>query len=219
MSRRVALVRVSELTGEQWGMVTAGQAAAAGVSAVDMGRLVADGLLEAVPDAARVYRLAGSPEDPDLDGVRAAWLQLGGARRWHERIQGMDAVASHRTAAHVHDLGDLIPAAHEFDVTRRRQPRRRDLRLHLRTHLSPEEWTTSDGLPVTTIARIITDLLADVEDESGIAGICHDAAARGLLATADLSRLVTPFTRRYEADSPEHLAERLLAPETTAVNQ
>lgn len=47
---------------------------------VDVARLIADGALEPVDGAARVYRLAGAPPDPELDGIRAVWLQLGDAR-------------------------------------------------------------------------------------------------------------------------------------------
>jgi hypothetical protein len=51
-------------------MVTAAQARLLGVTRVDMARLVADGTLEQVEGAARVYRLVGSPPDPDLDPLR-----------------------------------------------------------------------------------------------------------------------------------------------------
>src|ERR1039458_8848695 len=64
MSRGRALAALSVLTAEQWGMVTAAQARWLGVSRVDIGRLLADGALELVEGAARVYRLAGWPPDP-----------------------------------------------------------------------------------------------------------------------------------------------------------
>jgi hypothetical protein len=82
-------------------MVTAGQARRLGVSRQDLSRLVADGTLAVAGSAARVYRLTGAPEDPDLDPLRAAWLQLGGAKSWHERIVVPDLVVSHRSAAHL----------------------------------------------------------------------------------------------------------------------
>src|SRR5680860_301877 len=94
MSRRTAMSLLSSTTGEQWGMVTAGQARRLGVSRVDLNRLVGDGTLEPTPGSARVYRLTGAPEDPDLDPLRAAWLQLGGPKTWEERIADPDAVVS-----------------------------------------------------------------------------------------------------------------------------
>src|ERR1017187_3425915 len=129
MSRGRALAALSVLTAEQWGMVTAAQARWLGVSRVDIGRLLADGALELVEGAARVYRLAGCPPDPELDPLRGAWLQLGNDRPAMLRLADPDAVTSHRSAANALGLGDVIAGAHEFYVTRRHQPRRRDLRL------------------------------------------------------------------------------------------
>jgi len=191
-------------------MATTAQASAAGVSWADLSRLVHDGILQPVPGAARVYRLAGSPEDPELDGVRAAWLQLGGARRWPERIADIDAVVSHRSAAQVRGLGDVIPAEHEFSETRRRQLRRDDLRLRVRRRLDPVDWELVDGLPVSTVERIVGDLLADSEDESAVARICQDAIARGLLRPGSLAPVVAPYADRYGARSAEVMAATLV---------
>jgi hypothetical protein len=85
MSRRAALIAISPVASEQWGMITAGQARRLGVSRQDLKRLLDDGTLAVADQATRVYRLTGTPENPDLDQLRAAWLQLGAARSWHER--------------------------------------------------------------------------------------------------------------------------------------
>lgn len=77
MSRRTALAAISPVASAQWGMITAGQARRLDVSRQDVNRLVNDGTLTVTDQAARVYRLSGVPEDPDLDPLRAAWLQLG----------------------------------------------------------------------------------------------------------------------------------------------
>ena len=189
--------------GEQWGMVTAGQARRLGVSRVDLNRLQGDGSLAGVDGAARVYRIVGAPEDPDLDPVRAAWLQLGGARTWAERNRDVDAVVSHRSAAHVRGLGDLIPRVHEFYVPDRRRLRRDDLKLRVRSELTPWEWSVWAGLPVCTVEKIITDLLHDYEDESAVAQICRDALRDGLLTHADLLGLVAGHARDYGHGSAE----------------
>ena len=104
-----AMASLSPVARDQWGMVTAAHARRLGVSRVDLNRLVKDGTFEPVSGAPRVYRLTGVPEDPDQDPVRAAWLQLGKGRLWEERVRDVDAVVSHRSAAHVRSLGDLIP--------------------------------------------------------------------------------------------------------------
>jgi hypothetical protein len=170
---------ISSWTSEQWGMLTAGQARRARVSRVDLNRLVADGILERVDGADGVYRLTGSQEDPDLDPLRAAWLQLGGPLSWEERVRHPDAVASHRSAAYARGLGDLIPAEHEFYVDRRRRPVRDDVRLRVRAGMRIS-WSTWRGLPVCTVEQIIADLLADHEDESAVATVCRDAVRDGL---------------------------------------
>jgi hypothetical protein len=210
MSRGRALSRLSELTSEQWGMVTAAQARLRDVTRVDMARLVADGTLEQVTGAARVYRLTGSPPDPELDPLRAAWLQLGGAQPTAQRLRNPDAIASHRSAAVALHLGDLMPRTHEFYVVRRRQPRRSDLRLRVRRQLSRGEWRVVAGLPVCTAHRMIADLLADREDESAVARICQDAVHGDLLNTTLLTALVAPYAQAYLATSGREFAARLL---------
>jgi len=169
------------------------------VSWVELNRLVGDGTLDAVAGAARVYRLTGVPEDPDLDPVRGAWLQLGGARLWGERCADADAdaVVSHRSAAHVRDLGDLVPRVHEFYVPVRRRPRRGDVRLRVRPRLGPSEWGMWSGLPVCTIEKIIADLVADHEEESAVAQISRDALRDGLLSRDELRRAVVDHAREY----------------------
>lgn len=216
MSRGGALSALSEVTPEQWGMVTAAQARLLGVTRVDMARLVADGTLEQIERAARVYRLAGSPPDPELDPLRAAWLQLGGAQTASQRLRNPDAIASHRSAAAALRVGDLLPRVHEFYVARRRQPRRSDLRLRVRRQLPRGDWRVVDGLPVCTAHRVIGDLLADREDESAVARICQDAVRDDLLNAAQLAALVDPYAAAYAATDGRELGARLLGIETPA---
>lgn len=203
MSRGIAVAELSAPTSEQWGMVTAAQARRLGVSRVDLNRLVDDGTLETVPDTARVYRLTGVPDDPDLDPVRAAWLQLGGPRMWEERLRDIDAVVSHRSAAHVRGLGDLIPRMHEFYVPARRRPRRDDVKLRVRARIAAGAWSMWAGLPVCTIEKIVTDLVADHEDESAIAQISRDALRDGLLGREELHRAIAGHARDYGHGSAE----------------
>jgi hypothetical protein len=190
-------------------MCTAAQARDAGVSRVDLNRLVADGILERVPDAARVYRLAGSPENPELDGLRAAWLQLGPDRGWDDRIAVPDAIVSHRSAAHLCGLGELIPTAHEFYVSRRHRVARLDVTMRVRADLSRIAWTVRDGLPVCTVEQIVADLLADREDESAVASICRDALREGLTTPARLRPAVARHAIRY-ASTPDDLLARIV---------
>lgn len=178
-------------------MVTADQARHLGVSRVDIARLLNDGSVERIKLAARVYRLAGSPPEPDLDALRAAWLQLGEGIPTSTRLRRPNAVASHRSAAAALGLGDLLADVHEFYVTRRRQPRRSDLRLRVRATLPARDWRVVEGLPVCTPARIVGDLLAEREDESALARICQDAIRADLLALDELVELSGPHAKVY----------------------
>lgn len=196
------MAKLSLLTADQWGMVTAAQARRKEVSRVDLNRLVDDGTLEPVPGAARVYRLTGAPEDPDQDPVRAVWLQLGGARTWEERVGDVDAVVSHRSAAHVRGLGDLIPLVHEFYVPTRLRPRRRDLKLRVRARIEPNQWSLSAGFPASTIEKIVEDLLSDHEDESAVTQIVRDAIRDGLLGRDGLEHAAARHASDYGHSSP-----------------
>lgn len=199
------MAKLSSYAAEQWGMVTAAQARRLGVSRVDLNRLVDDGTLEAISGAARVYRLTGAPQDPDLDPTRATWLQLGGPHSWEERVVDPDAVVSHRSAAHVRGLGDLIPQSLEFYVTSRRRLRRNDVDLRVRSHLQRDSWDIWAGLPVCTIETIINDLLAEHEDESAVAQVVRDAMRHGLLDRRGVERAAVGHARAYAHPSTESL--------------
>ncbi len=210
MSRGVSVGLLSGFTAEQWGMVTAAQARSVGVSRVDVARLIADGALDPVDGAARVYRLAGAPPHPDLDGIRAVWLQLGDARPGPSRLRVPDAVVAGRSAAVVLELGDLLPSSFEFFVDRRRQLRRTDVLLRVRTQLPRGDWAVVDGLPVATVPRIVADLLSANEDGSAVARVCQDAVRRRLTDAAALETVVAGHAARYGATSPAAFVADLL---------
>lgn len=206
----MSLGALSGLTVAQWGMVTAAQARAVGVSRADVNRLVADGALEVVPGGARVYRLAGAPVDPDRDPVRAVWLQLGEGAEASARLRVPDAVVAGRSAALVLGVGDLAAPVHEFYVTRRRQLRRGDVRLRVRSDLPSSHWSVVGGLPVCIVARVVADLLGKREDGEAIARICRDAVDAGLLDAAQLREVVGADAGAYGATSPEAFVDQLL---------
>jgi hypothetical protein len=191
-------------------MITAGQARQLGVSRQDLNRLVSDGTLAAANQATRVYRLTGAPEDPDLDPLRAAWLQLGAARSWHERVTAPDVVISHRSAAHLRGLGDLIPHEHEFYTVTRLRPRRSDIRLRVRAQIAPGSWEVWGGLPVRTVPATVDDLLSDHEDESAVAQVVRDALDRGLLRRDALRAITEPHAMAYGRSNPEEFLRILI---------
>jgi hypothetical protein len=163
--------RLGEIAADQWGLITRRQAEEAGVSRRTMDRLSAPGgFLERV--AQGVYRLTIAPL-PDNIALRAAWLQLAPEIPAWQRTAAQ-GVVSHRSAAAAYRIGDLAADRHEFTVPKRRQTRRRDVRLHTR-ELTDAEWIELKGLPVTRPSRIASDLLYDKEDPEAVAHIISDA--------------------------------------------
>src|SRR4051812_24273088 len=150
-----AMTMLAGFTAEQWGMVTTAQAKSVDVDHMTLARLVDTGTLEHLRRG--VYAAAAAPEDP-LRQQKAAWLQFEpGIPAWKRDRLGW--VLSHRSAAQVHGVGDLVAARMEFIVPNRRTTKHTDVRLW-RADLHKQETVMVDGLPVTTIDRTIDDLLA-----------------------------------------------------------
>lgn len=208
MSGVGSLARLAtEVAEDQWGLVTRAQAIALGVPRATFARLAAGRALIRV--AHGVYRVVGSPEPGHLD-LRAAWLQLDPQTPAWDRVRsGNVAVVSHRSAAELYGLGDLIADTHEFSVPVRTQTRRGDVRLHQRK-VEEGDRAIMEGLPVTRPHRIVADLLAVYEDGSAVATIAVEAASRGLTTPDEIAASVAPLARRYQARSGEALADRLL---------
>ena len=189
-------VALAEISAEQWGLITTAQAAAVGISRKALGRFADRGVLERYGHG--VYRVAGTPADP-RDELRAAWLALDPARVAGIRLRDeIPAVVSHRSAAHLHQLGDLDADRHEFTLAGRRQTRRTDVRLHKAT-LSTADWVLVDGLPCTTEIRTIADLAVDRTDGGHLAGIVRDALTVRHVKIDHLAKALAPHAARYGA--------------------
>ena len=89
-------------------------------------------------------------------------------------------VVSHNTAAWLMCLGELEPEPITFTCVRRRQVAARGIRV-VRAELQPAEVATVGGLPCTTAARTVTDLISSGEDISLVSAVLHDALERGLV--------------------------------------
>ncbi len=170
MPQTSTISKLADIAEEQWGLVTRRQAENAGVSPATLKRLIRDGGLERTAPA--VYHLAGAPE-PDHLSLRAAWLQLAPEiLGWQRKPE--QGVVSHRSAAALYGLGHLPADVHEFTLSKRRQVRRPDVRIHQRK-LGDDEWIILRGLPVTRPSRIAADLLADREDPEAVGQVIADA--------------------------------------------
>ena len=145
--------RAAQLAATQHGLVTAAQCRELGVTYSTVSRRVITGAWERAGPG--VYRMAGAP------------------RTWQARAHGAvlaagpDALASHRTAAHLWGLrGFPAPGRIEVTVPRHRWTgtQRSGVVVHESLAYDLAQATTRQGIPVTGPARTLIDLAAVVDD-------------------------------------------------------
>jgi predicted transcriptional regulator of viral defense system len=192
---------VFELVEGQWGLLTAAQARAAGVSRVQLTRLAEAEVLVRLAHGVYVLRGAASMDHLEL---RAAWLGLDPERMAADRLRNptQGAVVSHASAARLHQLGDLEADRHEFTLPMRKQTGRSDVRLH-RAVLTAGDVMTVAGLPVTRPERIIVDLLADRHDGEQVARVLASAVRSREIDLEQLAPLLSPFSARFGLPAAE----------------
>lgn len=206
MNLSQALTAVSEYTADQWGMITAAQATAAGIDSVTLYRLTDVGHLEQVRRG--VYAVPAAPASRHRE-IQATWLALHpGTAAWQRsKLDPDGGVVSHRSAALVHEIGDMVIDRIELTVPRRRATRLPDVKLRQR-NLDEDDITLVDGLPVTTMERTIEDLLDDHVDASHVAAAIKDAVQQHQLDLAHLAARIGRYCRRYGVKSQD--GDRLL---------
>jgi len=148
-SRMDELIAIAE---ENDGLLTSKQARQAGILDSVLVRLAQRGRLERT--ARGVYRISHYPQ--------ARFSQYREAILWAESSQGPENVAlSHETALLVYGISDANPPAVHITVPKAARLRRAQpkwIKIH-RADLHPLDVTLYEGLPVTTIARTVTDIL------------------------------------------------------------
>ncbi|MCD2193999.1 hypothetical protein LQ327_11500 [Actinomycetospora endophytica] len=116
------------------------------------------------------------------DGVPDCW-----DRAWAAcaTVGGCRAVASHRTAARVHELEVPLGGADEVTIPRaERRPHRAELRFHT-TVLAAEDVVDIGGLELTSIARTLVDLCRCEEQFRAVWAV-ERALAREKVTTEEL---------------------------------
>ncbi|WP_182874728.1 type IV toxin-antitoxin system AbiEi family antitoxin domain-containing protein [Microbispora sp. H10670] len=194
MSLVSAMSSLSPIAETQHGLVTARQATCRGAHRRDLSRLVRAGVLEHV--AHGVYRVAGAPR-PELEELRAAWLQLAPELQT-DRRGAAHGVVSHSSAALVYEVGLLSPQRWEFVIPppRRFRTRRQDVAIH-QAPLRPDDVEWVDGLLVTTPQRTVTDL-ANVHFDGGhLSLVAADMLDRQLAQPDDLAAALAPYAAAY----------------------
>jgi len=164
------------------GLVTAAQARALGITDSILARLTQRGKLERV--ARGVYRIPYFPADR-LSQYREAVL-------WARASHGPEQVAlSHETALSVYGISDVNPARVHLTVPKNARLRRQKPKwivIH-RGELPPTDVTTHEGLPVTTVAKSVLDMM-EATGRSGLARqAIKDARKEGFISAAELRRL------------------------------
>jgi len=179
---RSRLEELLPLAEQNDGLVTASQARALGIRDSVLARLTQRGKLERV--ARGVYRIPYFPADR-LSQYREAVL-------WARASHGPEQVAlSHETALGVYGISDVNPSRVHLTVPRNARLRRRKPKwivIH-RGDLPTSDVTMHEGLPVTTVAKSVLDVM----EATGRLGVARqaikDARKEGYISAAELNRL------------------------------
>jgi predicted transcriptional regulator of viral defense system len=143
-----------------------------------------------------IYRLTQYPGS-EFEDLLVAWLRT-----------GPDSVISHESALALYDLSDVLPAEIHIIVPRTSSRRRPGIRQH--THrLDPNEVTTREGLPVTTVPRTLADVAAAGLAEEKVRQAIREAIERGLTSPETLWRYARKRGGRFQTivQSVESFAE------------
>lgn len=198
------LTRLESVLREQDGYVTTHQAARLGVRQPKLHALLKAGDLRRILRSVYVLdRLA--PLARVEERTFAAWLALDGRRLPWERKSPV-VVASHASAARIHQLGTLPADTVELTSDGRRTTMLPAIRVHV-APLDPQdwEWAADRRIMVTTPARTIVDLalssaerdyVRDAFDEAvdrrlaSLQGVTDAAERRSPRRVADIQRLL-----------------------------
>ena len=195
--------RVARLAATQWGLITTAQAVADGVPRILLSRMAASGELERI-----VYGVYATPSAAAdyLVELRALWLWLDPSRMAEERLRERwsSGVFSHATAAMLHEVGDILDAEVEITFPGRYQGRSDRIRAHRGT-LEPHDVTLAGGLPVTTAARTVADLVVAGHDRDHVATVMAEAVRVGLASVRDVARTLERHLGTAGADVLDEL--------------
>jgi predicted transcriptional regulator of viral defense system len=163
-----------QLSEQQAGYFTTGQAVQAGVSHRALSGRARQGDIEQIRHG--IYRLRDFPAHPFEDvAVACLWV-------------GMDSAASHETALAVHGISDAMPATIHVTVPRAFRGNQQGVIVH-HASLQNDEREKRDGVPVTTIARTLRDVAVS-SDPALVQQSVEQAITRGVLSRRQLRRLV-----------------------------
>ncbi len=191
MNSLEAIKKLNDVSAYQRGMFTSAQAKRLGVERYTLARLEKGGSIERV--ARGVYRMGGAPNVRE-ESVYATWLSLVPDREpGVSRAIEQTPVAMGATSAWLQELGEIGPEPLEFCCGMRKQTQRKGIVVHKRL-LDAADVVYRAGIPATSPARTVIDLIDGGEDLSLVAGVLEDALARGFVA--DIESLAHEIDRR-----------------------
>lgn len=192
-SRTARLVR---LASEQWGLVTSRQAGnVVGVSPQRLKQMTDSGMLERLRHG--MYRVTRFPYD-EHQAARVAWMALDPGRVIWERLDDAvpTGVVSHRSAAVLHQLGDVDADVVQLTTMRRVRLSIPEVEIE-RGHLDRDDWEVVDGMAVTTPVRTIADLAAEGIDTGHLAAVVRDALVRNLAGVDSVTAALAETAHDY----------------------
>ena len=201
---------LQSLSASQWGMFSSAQAQNACVGRTQISRMLSDGRLEKC--APGIYRFT-SGEETSFAEIKAYWLAAFPKETAFSRIQKThpDAIVTGRTAAYMHQLGDMYATPYTFIVEKRKQTRS--------PMISYQTWQIEDcdieiieGLPITKVERTIADLIRMREEQSLVDDVIKDAIRAKTIDSHRLAELLAPFAARngYKRGDGRSFAEALI---------
>jgi len=98
---------------------------------------------------------------------------------------GPNSVISHESALLVYGLSDVLPEEIHLIVPRTASRRHKGIHIHT-NQLKPDEVTTREGLPITTVARTIADAAISHLPEEQVRQAIEEALDRGLVTAEEL---------------------------------
>jgi predicted transcriptional regulator of viral defense system len=188
---RNRFAELAALAGEHDGLFTSEQARDAGFSDSVLSRLAQRGRIERTGRG--VYRIPYVPIN--------RFSQYREAVLWVKAHGGPHTVAlSHETALAVYGISDANPAAIHLTVPRSARLRRetpKSVVVH-RTELQASDVNVVEGLPLTSIARTIGDLLSDGGRIDLIRQAIAGARREGYISNAEVQRLRRGLRRHLD---------------------
>lgn len=173
---------LANIAEEHDGLFTSEQARQAGFTDSVLARLAQRGRLERT--ARGVYRIPYVPLN--------RFSQYREVVLWAKAHRGpMNIALSHETALVAYGISDANPATIHLTVpgaARLRRKAPKALALH-RADLAPDEISIMEGVPLTTITRTVTDLLASGARVDLVKQTIAGARKEGFISTTEARRL------------------------------